>query len=237
MIMKRNFISRTRGFTLIELMVSVAIFAFIMVMALGALLSISAADRKAESIESVMNNLNFAVESMTRTIRTGYDYHCATLAGGDCTSGGTFFKFTAQDGTSVIYAYDNSSACGQTGAVAGCIMRSTNGGSTYLPITAPEVVITNIAGTGSGLQFYLRGSSLGSTSDNTQPNVVITITGYVQISATQKSPFTIHTSVTQRLYDRYEYFKTRVYPHRDSRRGDDTRVCGSGAAYHCVARA
>jgi prepilin-type N-terminal cleavage/methylation domain-containing protein len=200
--MKKLTNTRNRGFTLIELMVSVALFAIIMVMALGALLSISAADRKAETIESVMNNLNFAVESMTRTIRTGYDYHCGTLTGGDCANGDTLFKFTAQDGSSIIYAYDNSSACGQTGAVAGCILRSTNGGATYLPITAPEVIITNAASTGSGLQFYLRGSSLGSTGDNTQPNVVITINGYVKISETQKSPFTIQTSVTQRLYDR-----------------------------------
>lgn len=200
--MKDTHATYRRGFTLIELMVSVAIFAVIMVMSLGALLSISAADRKAETVESVMNNLNFAVESMTRTIRTGYDYHCGSVTGGDCASGGTLFKFTAQDGSAVVYAFDNSSACGQTGTVQGCILRSTDGGATYLPITAPEVVISNVAGTGSGLEFYLRGSALGSTGDNIQPNVVITITGYVRISETQTSPFSLQTSVTQRLYDR-----------------------------------
>ncbi|HEV8677654.1 MAG TPA: type II secretion system protein [Candidatus Paceibacterota bacterium] len=191
-----------RGFTLIELMVSVAIFAIIMVISLGALLSIAAANRKAETIASVMNNLNFAVEGMTRSIRTGYDYHCGTVTGGDCTSGGTYFKFTAQDGSQVVYAYANDAAnCGQTGAVMGCIMRSTDGGTTYLPITAPEVIITN-ASTGTGLTFYLRGSTLGNLGDNVQPNVVITVTGYIQISATQKTPFALQTSVTQRLYDR-----------------------------------
>ncbi len=199
--MKKTF-NRARGFTLIELMVSVAIFAIIMVIALGALLSISAADRKAETVASVMNNLNFAVESMTRTIRTGYDYHCATTTGGDCASGGTLFKFTAQGGAQTVYTFDNSASCGQTGTIQGCILRSTDGGATYLPITAPEVIITNIAGSGSGLTFYLRGSTLGNNGDNVQPNVVITVTGYVQISGTQKTPFNLQTSVTQRLYDR-----------------------------------
>ncbi|MES2006999.1 MAG: type II secretion system protein [Patescibacteria group bacterium] len=203
---------RRGGFTLIELMVSVAIFAIVMVISLGALLAISAADRKAETIASVMNNLNFAVESMTRNIRTGYDYHCATVAGGDCTSGGTLFKFTSQDGTgSIVYAFDNSSLCGQTGTTQGCIVRSTDGGTTYLPITAPEVIITSISGASPGLTFYLRGSALGSATcgtppvacnDDIQPNVVITVTGYIQITPTQKSPFNVQTSVTQRLYDR-----------------------------------
>jgi hypothetical protein len=101
-----------------------------------------------------------------------------------------------------VYAFDNSATCGQTGAVQGCIVRSTNGGATYLPITAPEVIVTNVAGTGSGLKFYLRGSTLGNLGDNIQPNVVITVTGYIKISETQKTPFSVQTSVTQRLYDR-----------------------------------
>ena len=198
--MKKFFIhTKHKGFTLIELMVSVGIFAVIMVMSLGALLSISTADRKSETIESVMNNLNFAVESMSRTIRTGYDYHCGTYTGGDCgtggSPGGTFFKFTAQDGTPTIYRFDTSSLCGQTGTTVGCIERSTDGGTTYLPLTSPEVIITN-------LTFYLRGSALGETGDNTQADVVITVNGYVQISPTQTSPFNLQTSVTQRLYDR-----------------------------------
>src|SRR3569623_1621881 len=198
----KKFRTAQKGFTLIEIMVSVAIFAIIMVMALGALLSVSAADRKSESLSSVMNNLNFALESMTRAIRTGYDYHCGTTTGGDCTTGGTLLKFTSQDNKAVIYAYDNSSACGQTGTVKGCILRSPDGGVSYLPITSPEVIITNAASTGSGLELYLRGSSHGTSGDDSLPNVIITLTGYVQLTATQKTPFSLQTSVTQRLYDR-----------------------------------
>lgn len=199
-------------------MVSVAIFAVVMVIALGALLSIATADRKAETISSVMNNLNFAVESMTRNIRTGTDYHCGTFGGGvsgtvgdDCTSGGDYFSFTSANGDNVVYKFDNdtnpSTPCAQTGTTHGCIVRSVNGGA-YAPITAPEVVITNINNSNSpGLAFYLRGSlrgtpAFGMSGDDMQPNVVITITGYVELGPAQRSLFTLQTSATQRLYDR-----------------------------------
>lgn len=197
---------RTRGFTLIELMVSVAIFSIVMTISLGALLSISAADRKAETISSVMNNLNFAIESMTRNIRTGYDYHCGSNSGYDCGTGGgaggTYLKFTSQSGVQTVFQYStDSTLCAQPTAPQGCILRSTDGGTTFVSITAPEVVITN-------LTFYLRGSYhatpdvVGDPSDLLQPNVVITANGYVKISSAQTSAFNIQTSVTQRLYDR-----------------------------------
>jgi prepilin-type N-terminal cleavage/methylation domain-containing protein len=193
-----------RGFTLIELMVSVAIFSVVMVISMGALLAMSNADRKAETVNSVISNLNFAVESMTRNVRTGYNYNCGGPSSLDCASGGTSFYFTDQDGSTVVYDFNTTaSGCGQpaNAATIGCIRRSTNGGSSYLPITAPEVKIT-------AMKFYLRGSDLGP-SDTNQPNVVISIVGYVQLStstvvatASQKSEFKIQTSVTQRLYDK-----------------------------------
>lgn len=197
---------KQRGFTLIELMVSVAIFAIVMTIALGALLAISTADRKAETLASVMNNLNFAAESMTRNIRTGYDYDCGA-GGGDCPGGDTSFAFTGPAGDDIVYSFSNSSSlCGQT---VGCIVRSINGGS-FAAITAPEVQVTH-------LTFYLRGSTLGSAvcwtdpndpdtyyacNDDVQPNVVIVITGSIQVTPTLSSNFTLQTSATQGLYDR-----------------------------------
>ncbi len=194
--MKRNS-PAPKGFTLIELMVSVAIFAIIMVISLGALLSISAADRKAETVASVMNNLNFAVESMSRNIRTGSDYRCGLGAEVSCPNGAALIRaFNNGIYADVIYSFSvDPVICGQPTGTVGCIARSTDAGATYVALTAPEVVI-------SKLTFYLRGAKFGSSGDNVQPNVVITVTGYVQISVTQKSSFNLQTSVTQRLYDR-----------------------------------
>ncbi len=190
-----------KGFTLIELMVAVAIFTIVATIALGALLSMTQANRKSQTISSVLNNLDAALEGMTRNIRTGYDYHCGTPTGYDCLTGGTFFQFTGPSGNVLVYKFDNSAACNQTTATKGCILRSTNGGTTFLPITPPEVIIS--AGT---LKFSLRGSpprtasGLGS-SDYLQPNVVITMSGYIALPNSQTSTFYLQTAVTQRLYD------------------------------------
>ena len=183
-----------KGFTLIELMVSVTIFIVVMTISLGALLSISAANRKAEALKTVMNNLSFSLESMSRAIRTGVDYGCNSS--GDCTSGtgGYRFSFTDVSQRDVTYCLGSGTSCEtSTACPAGTsctILRSINGG-TLEPLTSQEVAISN-------LSFYLQGSATG---DGVQPKVVITLNGSITIGASPPTQFALQTSVTQRLYD------------------------------------
>jgi hypothetical protein len=184
-------------------MVSVAIFSVVMVIGLGALLSIINADRKANAYASVMNNVNFAVESMGRNIRTGYNYHCASSTGGDCTSSpGTYFAFTAVDGSFVEYRYQVSGGCD-----TGCIARQiTTGGipTGFIRITSPDISI-------STLNFYLTGyctksgttgsnNATSCTADTRQPRLTVLLRGTGQVN-NATTTFNIQTSVTQRLYD------------------------------------
>src|SRR3989344_3450237 len=67
---------KSRGFTLIEMMVSTSIFIMVMVVAAGAILSISSANRKSQATKVAIDNLSFALESMSRHIRVGTDYSC-----------------------------------------------------------------------------------------------------------------------------------------------------------------
>ena len=197
-----------KGFTLIEMLVSVGIFTVVMVVALGALLAVSESDRKAQTIKSVTNNLGFALEGISRTIRTGIDYSCDSWTpGSDCTSGsgGALITFQDINGEEVGYQRStNATLCGQSvDRGVGCIVRSRDGGSNWEPITAPEVVIEQLA-------FFLLGSS---RSDDTQPRVTISMRGFMPITggATVRSDcnttgitcstFDIQTTVTQRLYD------------------------------------
>jgi prepilin-type N-terminal cleavage/methylation domain-containing protein len=194
-----------RGFTLIELLVSVALFTIVMVTALGALLSLSAASRRAQAFKSAIDNLSSAVESMTRNIRTGSGYHCGSLTGGNCTTGGVnnyTFVFTAFNGQTTYYRLENTTTdsanaatvCGQTSGTVGCLARSTDG-TNWLAITAPEVVVESV-----GYPFYVFGTAVGS-ADNIQPRVIFTVRGYVQVTGTIQIPFNIQTNVTQRIYD------------------------------------
>lgn len=118
-----NKIRTTRGFTLIEFIVAVGIFTVVMIIAIGALLSMVDASRKTESLKSVVNNMNFAMEGMVRRIRTGSNY---SGSGGD-------ISFDDQDGNTVIYRLDN-----------GVIQRRVEGG-VFTPITSPEVAVEQLS--------------------------------------------------------------------------------------------
>ena len=72
------------GFTLLEMFCPPSLF-FIVVMliAVGSLLSIIDASRKAQAQKEVLNNLNFAIEGLARTARVGSTYHCVSASGAD----------------------------------------------------------------------------------------------------------------------------------------------------------
>jgi prepilin-type N-terminal cleavage/methylation domain-containing protein len=196
------------GFTLIELLVSVAIFSVMMVLALGALLSLSVADRKAETLKSAVDNMTFALDSMTRAIRTGQNYDCgnqASIAAADCTAGSianqngaNYFTFLASNNIQTYYrldaAQDGTSLCGQTTLPYGCVERKLGSAGAWLPITSPDIVIQSA----NGFLFHTKGALTG---DNVQPKVIITLSGTVPVSTTQNTSFYMQTTVTERIYD------------------------------------
>ncbi len=59
-----------------EMMVAVALFTIVMTVSMGALLALIDANKKAQATQSVMNNLNIALDGMVRAIRMGTEYHC-----------------------------------------------------------------------------------------------------------------------------------------------------------------
>lgn len=180
---------------------SVSIFALVMTIALGALLAMSESNRRVETMKSVINTLNFALDSMSRNIRTGTNYRCASSGSAalSCPSSpSSAFTFLAADGTvgdgdssfsnvQVAYCRGNGSSCSTSGTA---ILRSVDGG-TFAPITSKEVIIET-------LDFYVVGAEAG---DSIQPKATILLSGYVEVSATQRSRFDLQTSVTQRIYD------------------------------------
>lgn len=196
-----------QGFTLIEVLVSVAIFSVVMVMAVGALLSLSTAARKAQALKSAVDNLNFAIESMSRSIRTGYGYNCGSVTGGNCPGGNNTFVFTTNNGVVTYYRLESlnndsnaAAVCGQTAPNVGCVARSTDG-INWAPITSPDVIIDDLSsGSPASYLFHLFGAAAGST-DNRQPLVVLTLSGYAQVTASQQSAFHLQSTITQRLYD------------------------------------
>lgn len=174
--MKKN---AHRGFTLIEMIMSVAVFTVVSLIAAGALLALADANRKAQSFKSVVNNLHFAVESIARNLRTGSGY-TSTGARGGCESGHVNnISFTSQDDESVSYELSGTQ-----------IMRRTNGGAP-VGMTAPEVVVERFC-------FLIMGTT---ARDEEQPRAHMIVGGVMQEKPKLKSRFDIQTFVTQRLLD------------------------------------
>lgn len=183
---------KKRGFTLIEMLVSVAIFSVVMVMGLGALLALSEANRKAQLLSEAINNFQSSLDSISRAVRTGSEYHCgggALTARQDCTlTPSSQMAFLSATGQTTVYKRGTTTDCANA---QGCILRSTDGGSNYITITSPEIVVT-------ALQFYVIGAPLG---DSIQPKAVMLIGGYIVGKNGQQTTFDVQTSVTQRIYD------------------------------------
>jgi prepilin-type N-terminal cleavage/methylation domain-containing protein len=181
----------TRGFTLIEMLVSVAIFSIVMVMALGALLSLSEANRRAELLSAATSNFNSSLDSMSRSIRTGSVYHCGAgtlTTTADCAvNGSNQFAFLSAQSQTTVYKLGTTECANGLG----CILRSQDGGTSYISITSPDIVV-------SVLKFYVIGSTAG---DSVQPKVVMLASGSATIKAGQQTQFNVQTSITQRIYD------------------------------------
>jgi prepilin-type N-terminal cleavage/methylation domain-containing protein len=187
---------RSRGFTLVEMVVAVALFSIVILVCVGALLSLVAANRKVHALQAVINNLNVTLDGMTRAIRMGSNFDgsgaCTGNSGGpkDCTSGGTQFAYLP---------YGSSVATQPTRfrLNATTIERSINGG-TWTAITDPDVSIDS-------LMFYVVGSTRGCTvspCDLTQPKVVIVVKGTAPVySSKAKTTFHVEVTAVQRLLD------------------------------------
>ena len=175
-----------QGFSLIELLVSVALFTVVMTVSVGTLLALVNANQKAQSMKSVVNNLNFALDSMSRTIRTGRTYHCTDTISGtlpmttaDCAGGAKGLVLTDDHGNRLAYRYINAG------------IERNNGTGGWVELTAPEVVIDD-------MRFYVTGSTAG---DGMQPMVTLSIRGHAGTKDATQSAFNVETTVTQRVLD------------------------------------
>ncbi|MDQ5927664.1 MAG: hypothetical protein QG633_102 [Patescibacteria group bacterium] len=166
-----------KGFTLVEMIVAIFVFSVVMVISTGALVSIIGANRKAQSVKSVMNNVAFSLDSMTRALRVGNDYDCGVSS---CASEGSdSLTFTDVDGRVVQYRLNTST---------NQIERSIEG-SEFQAFTAPEVPIDR-------LMFYVDG-----VDSEGQPRVLIVVGGHAGVGKSE-TIFNIQTLVSQRSLDR-----------------------------------
>ena len=172
---------KKRAFTLIELMVSVALFSIVMTIVATAYLHILSLDRRVRATNDVSNNLNFVVDTMARSIRTGNNYKCAGGTNCPFPSGQNSLTFTDDQSNVVTYTLTNKQ-----------ITECYGSGCTATAITDPRINI-------SSLTFFVSGVG---NSDAVQPFVTFIIRGTLNVDPTQAPvAFSIETSAIQRQID------------------------------------
>jgi hypothetical protein len=182
-------LQKNRGFTLIEIMIATVIFMLIMVSAIGALVSTSNAAKKSKALRTSMDNVNYAMDSISRSLRLGSNYYCpggssivipqATNPTMDCIGGAESVAFIPS-GKSIV---EQSFRLSSNNEIEKCEDRTPS----CVAMTAPEVEITD-------LFFEVKGSD---PSDGVQPSVFVRVKGNVTIGS-DVTEFSLQNFISQR---------------------------------------
>ncbi len=212
-----------KGFTLIEIIVSLAIFTVVAVVAVGAFLKIIDANKKAQTLQTAMNNINFALESMVREIRVGSNYYCYQDV-----SGTINFPITSVTNTSCATASAYNAVAfksadkgvyssGHPGETCNLVHAYRYVSSTGYVEKAEQKYCDDVVGLGTTQQtgyapffeltasdlkidkFTIKVDSLSPASPNAiQPKLFILISGHSG-SGKSASYFNVQTSASQRI--------------------------------------
>lgn len=185
---------RNAGFTLVELLVALTLFIIVVMAAITSLYAVNNASRKVAAMRSVLDNLNFAMESMGRTIRTGSVLVC----GGGGAPAGNPVNCPFPSGTPSS-ALSLHSTLGREEDIEYRLNTSTNqlekriygvDGTNWLAMTSPEINV-------QALYFYVNNATAGDVG---QPSVMILMQGIATASTGDTTPFTVQTYISQRAF-------------------------------------
>ncbi len=201
-----------RAFTLVEMIVALGIFSVVAVVALGALVKIISANKKAQTLQASITNLNFALDAMSRDMSVGTNYHLDTVdftgktlsspVAKDIYSGtnninDTFLAFTSSkadpiltNDCNLIYVYSfhyisPNNYDLQKKQQTDCVAPSYG---SFDSILDPSVTITG---------YYVKVNYDAGT--NPYPLATIRISGYAGVREKEKTYFDVQTSVSSRF--------------------------------------
>ena len=176
-----------KGFSLIEVIVSIALFAVILTAALGSLLVIIDVNRQTKAIKLVVNNLNLAMEGMSRELRVGSNI-CSFDNGSSDPSALCNTSTGGQD--SIYFTTDVGEASSRFRLQNDSIMRRIGDSGTELALTGSDIIVDDML-------FFIRGVGETGAQADIQPSVLIVLAGHVQ-QADQRVDFNLQTVVSQR---------------------------------------
>lgn len=212
-----------RGFTLVEMLIVLGLFSFIMTLSTGVLYGTQAVNVKLQETQSILDNVNLSMDAMSREIRYGSDFHCgptvpSALINQEASStlrkncsyysgGGKFLIFKPVDAAS---STDRVAYYASTTKNGDVILKDeyVGGATSTYQITANDVKVKS-------LMFYVVGANSTSDSvpptsnvygatDFVQPLITIDLSGETKpvMSDASSTKFIIQLSVSARSLDK-----------------------------------
>lgn len=199
--MKISFSEKQKGYTIIETIIAVSIFSVVATAGMAALLQANVAHQKSQDMRSIIDNLSFIMEEVSRNIRTSYGYRCIP---GTFSNAAIETPQSCATGKSLAFEYSAGSGSGVPGnpsdqwvyKIEGPnISKSVNGGAngTWIQLNPSEVVLD------AASSFMVLGAE-PPPGNTQQPLVIIKLVGSITYKNIT-SPFSIETAVSQRLID------------------------------------
>lgn len=198
------------GFTLIEIIVALGLFAVVGVVAVGTIMRVVDANKKAQTLRLTVDNINFTLESMSRELRVGTSYHCRDDAAdtGGLTDASTLspqacdvadrpqlvaFKSSRVDPIDTscqlinVYRFRPDNVSSPTRYfVEKAEQSECNGALIFDPLISDEIVV---------LDYRL------SVSEQAYPLLFLRIIGYSGKREIQRTSFDVQATISQRLLD------------------------------------
>ncbi len=200
--MKELTLKKNKGFSLIEVLVSLSIFTVVVTISVSTLYTLIEANARSRNAQSIATNLSFTLDSMVREIRTGSDYHCGLPVVDDvedCNAADNKSSFSFVEGGCSLTGCDDPTASHRIAyrldSGNGVIQRKLNNDGVWQDLTASDVVVDE-------LLFFVEGSAKFAGGANTEaPIVTVFIKGHAGDEESVKNEFNIQATVPQRLLD------------------------------------
>lgn len=188
-----------RGFTLIEMLVVLAIFSVATVVIVDIFMMASRAQRRTLTIQKIQSNVRFSVEAMARETRMDmidYDYY-----GGTVISPTTILALRDQDDNQIIFRKSSEDCPLGTDQ---CLVVSIDGGTNWASITSKGVRVIS-------LDFYITpavdpfklNTENGTYDSDDQPRVTIILSAEgVGVRPEEQTTVNLQTTVSNRIYRR-----------------------------------
>lgn len=199
--MQTRLIKTKGGYTIIETMIAISLFLVVIMIGMDSLLNANLLHQKSQNMRSIMDNLSFVMEDMSKNIRTGSDYYCIT--GSDTLANVSVAK-SGQSCWGVAFEPATGDPLNANDQwvyyiSGGKIFKSTQGpylASSFVQLSPDEVVL-DIAPTVAGFSVLGAEPPLGN---NQQPFVNIRLVGKITYKSVV-TPFSLQTSISERLVD------------------------------------